>query len=142
MLTENRVPTVPIRYTHTLVVSCDLGSFAHFGPSLAVSLCLVTVQPVEAGLAAQNNTGASGECSHPPFFLHTDFHIQTYIQSLQYQFSTFCGANDSLASVFCPGYAGAYSCVHVLHDMRMPNTKKTLRRMTIQYWRSDWVLAL
>ena len=36
-----------------------------------------------------------------------------------------CGANDSLASAFCPGNAGAYSCVHVLHDMRMPNTKKS-----------------
>ena len=36
-----------------------------------------------------------------------------------------CGANDSLASAFCPGNARAYSCVHVLHDMRMPNTKKS-----------------
>ena len=87
--------------TCTLVVSCNLGSFTHSGPLLAVSLCLVTVQPVEAGLAAQNNTGASGECSHPPFFLRTDFYIQTYIQSLQHQFSTFCGLWHERFPHFC-----------------------------------------
>ena len=149
MLAENHVPTVPIRYTYTLVVSCDLGSFTHFGPYLAVSLCLVTVQPV--GKLAwrahdKNTTGALSKCSHPPLLLSTDFHIQTYIHTvtsapIQYiswivartifSLLRFALATPELTAV-CTSYMTC-GCL---------TQRKALRRMMMHYWRSDWVLAL